>query len=67
MGAGRSSWHHHAPEDQKLAVEGLVWGLALAKRRDPAKALVAVAQPLATILHLMWIDNTEYRWQAQSA
>ena len=44
-----------------------VWGMALAKRRGPAKALVAVARRLATILHRMWTDNTEYRWQAQSA
>lgn len=44
-----------------------VWDMALAKRRGPAKALVAVAGRLATILHRMWIDNTEYRWQAQSA
>ncbi|OJH43083.1 IS110 family transposase [Paracoccus sp. SM22M-07] len=44
-----------------------VWGTALAKHRGPAKALVAVARRLATILHRMWIDNTEYRWQAQPA
>jgi len=44
-----------------------VWGMALAKRRGPAKALVAVARRLATILHRMWIDNTDYRWQPQTA
>jgi transposase len=44
-----------------------VWGMALAKRRGPAKALVAVARRLAAILHRMWIDGTEYRWQTQTA
>lgn len=44
-----------------------IWGMSLAKRRGTAKALVAVARRLATILHRMWIDNSEYRWQAQSA
>lgn len=44
-----------------------VWGMALAKRRGPAKAHVAAGRRLATILHRMWIDNTEYHWQAQSA
>lgn len=31
------------------------------------KVLVAVARRLATILQRIWIDKTEYRWQAQSA
>lgn len=44
-----------------------VWSMALAKRRGPAKALVAVARRLAVILHRMWIDGTEYRWQTQTA
>lgn len=44
-----------------------VWGMALAKRRGPAKALVAVARRLAAILHRMWIDGSEYRWQTQTA
>lgn len=44
-----------------------VWGMALAKRRGAAKALVAVARRLAVILHRMWIDGTEYRWKTQTA
>jgi transposase len=44
-----------------------VWGMTLAKRRGPAKALVAVARRLAVILHRMWIDGTEYRWKTQTA
>lgn len=44
-----------------------VWGMALAKRRGPAKALVAVARRLAVVLHRMWIDGTEYRWKTQIA
>lgn len=44
-----------------------VWGVAVAKRRGPLRALVAVARRLAIILHRMWSDNTEYRWQGQTA
>jgi len=41
--------------------------MALAKRRGPAKALVAAARRLAVILHRMWIDGTEFRWKTQTA
>ncbi|MFT4013983.1 MAG: hypothetical protein QM682_11380, partial [Paracoccus sp. (in: a-proteobacteria)] len=44
-----------------------VCGMALAKRRGPAKALVGAARRLAVILHRMWIDGTEYRWQPRTA
>lgn len=43
------------------------WGYAVAKRRGSAKAIVAVARRLATILHRMWVANTEFRWEAQAA
>ncbi|UWQ80766.1 IS110 family transposase [Leisingera sp. S132] len=43
------------------------WGLSVAKRRGRLRAVVAVARRLATILHRMWTDNTEFRWQAQPA
>lgn len=42
-----------------------IWGQAIAKRRGPMRALVAVARRLAIVLHRMWTDNTEYRWEAQ--
>ncbi len=43
------------------------WGRSIAKRRGQLRALVAVARRLAIILHRMWTDKTEFRWQAQTA
>src|SRR4051812_495409 len=37
------------------------WGLQVAKRRGMARARIAVARKLATILHRMWADGTEFR------
>lgn len=36
------------------------WGLKIAKRRCHAKAAVAVARKLATVMHAMWRDGTYY-------
>lgn len=38
------------------------WGLKVAKRRGMHKAAIAVARRLATILHRMWLDGTDFRW-----
>jgi hypothetical protein len=38
------------------------WGMKIAKRRGMAKARIAVARKLATILHRMWIDATGFRF-----
>lgn len=38
------------------------WGMQIAKRRGMARARVAVARKLATILHRMWIDNADFRF-----
>lgn len=38
------------------------WGMQIAKRRGMARARIAVARKLATILHRMWVDRTEFRW-----
>jgi transposase len=38
------------------------WGLRLAKRSSKKKACVAVARRLAVILHAMWRDGTEFRF-----
>jgi transposase len=38
------------------------WGLQVAKRRGMARARIAVARKLASILHRMWVDGTEFRW-----
>ena len=36
------------------------WGLRLVKRIGPKKAKVAVARKLATILHCIWTDGTQF-------
>lgn len=41
------------------------WGIRLVKTRGHRRAVIAVARKLATILHRMWIDGTEFRWGAQ--
>lgn len=38
------------------------WGMSIAKRRGHKKAVVAVARKLATVLHSMWRDGSEFRW-----
>jgi transposase len=38
------------------------WGMQVARRRGMARARIAVARKLATILHRMWADGTEFRW-----
>jgi transposase len=39
-----------------------VWGMTIAKRRGMARARVAVARKLATILHRMWVDGVAFRF-----
>lgn len=43
------------------------WGIAVAKRRGMNRARVAVARRLAIILHRMWRDGTEFRWNSEPA
>jgi len=38
------------------------WGMQVAKRRGMARARIAVARKLSTILHRMWIDGSDFRW-----
>jgi transposase len=38
------------------------WALEVAKRRGVKRAKVALARKLASILHRMWIDGSEFRW-----
>ena len=44
-----------------------VWGLGIAKRRGLRRAAVAVARKLAVLMHRIWTDGTEYRWQREAA
>ena len=43
------------------------WGLKLVKRIGPKKAKVAVARKLATILHCIWTDGTQFDWGTATA
>jgi transposase len=43
------------------------WGLRLAKKAGFKKAKTAVARKLAVILHAMWKNGTEFRWQSTAA
>ncbi len=38
------------------------WAMEVAKRRGPRRAEVALARKLATVLHRIWVDGTEFRW-----
>ncbi|WP_116970567.1 IS110 family transposase [Blastomonas sp. UPD001] len=43
------------------------WALRLAKRRGRKRALVALARKMAVVLHRMWADGTDFRWESQTA
>ncbi|MBD1549343.1 transposase [Roseibium aggregatum] len=43
------------------------WGLRIVKRTSMLCAIVAVARKLATILHRMWIDGSEFKWSGGAA
>jgi transposase len=43
------------------------WAMDVAKRRGMKRAKVALARKLATVLHRMWIDGTEFRWGKEAA
>jgi transposase len=38
------------------------WAMDVARRRGQKRAKVALARKLASILHRMWVDGTEFRW-----
>jgi transposase len=40
------------------------WGLKIAERRGIKRARVAVVRKLAVILHRMWVDRTNFQWNA---
>ena len=43
------------------------WALEVSKRRGMRRAKVALARKLATVLHRMWMDGTDFRWGKASA
>src|SRR5689334_21696122 len=43
------------------------WAMQIARRRGLKKAVVALARRLAVIMHLIWVDGTEFRWTREAA
>jgi hypothetical protein len=43
------------------------WALEVAKRRGMRRAKVALARKLATILHRLWADGSEFRFGKEVA
>jgi transposase len=42
------------------------WAMGVAKRRGLKRAKVACARKLATILHRMWVEETDFRWSKET-
>ena len=38
------------------------WAMDVAKRRGMKRAKVALARKLATVLHRIWTDVSQFRW-----
>ena len=43
------------------------WAMDVAKRRGMKRATVALARKLATVLHRMWVDGTDFRYGKEEA
>jgi transposase len=43
------------------------WAMEVAKRRGMKRAKVALARKLATVLHRMWVDQTDFRFSKETA
>jgi transposase len=43
------------------------WAVRLAERRGRRKAVVALARKMGVILHRMWVNETDFRWDQQPA
>jgi hypothetical protein len=41
--------------------------MRIAKRRGRKRAVVALARKMGVILHRMWVDETDFRWDVQPA
>jgi transposase len=42
------------------------WAMEVARRRGMKRAKVALARKLGTVLHRMWVDGTEFRWNKEA-
>src|ERR1019366_5475550 len=43
------------------------WGMQIARCRGKKNAIVALPNPLAVIMHRIWVDGTEFRWTREQA
>ena len=43
------------------------WATRIAKLRGLKRAKVALARKLAVVLHRMWVDSTDFRWEQNSS
>jgi transposase len=43
------------------------WAMRIAKRRGRKEAVVALARKMGVILHRMWVDEEDFRWEAKPA
>ena len=43
------------------------WAMRVAQRRGAKRAKVALARKLASVLHRMWVSQTNFRYAAQPA
>lgn len=43
------------------------WAMRLARHRGRKKAIVALARKMGVVLHRMWVDGTDFRWEKQTA
>jgi transposase len=41
------------------------WAMKIARHRGMKKAIVALARRLAVIMHRLWVDGTEFRWERE--
>ena len=43
------------------------WALGVARRRGMRRAKVALARKLATVLHRLWVDGSDFRFGEEAA
>jgi transposase len=43
------------------------WAMKIARHRGLKKAIVALARRLAVVMHRIWIDGIEFRWNREGA
>lgn len=62
---------YEAAQVMLVRVEGFStlkrWAMEVAKRRGMKRATVALARKLATVLHRMWVDGTDFRFGKEAA